>query len=330
MSRLAALITRRRVLTGLIVLSAVASLFFAMRSYGSFLLLRSAYQAGIPQVSNLRAWMTLDYVVTTYRVPLAELTSRLSLPQDFPRDESLKSIADRRGVSRFDFVREVQRAIGKSRASEPMAETTNDKSHDGFADHILAAVLSYGYPALAATLLLGALGFPVPTGLVTVLAGSLAALGHIQWTWTALIVLVASIGGDSFAYMIGRSVSENFLSRHGHWTGYSTRGRERIRALFRRWGGLTVVFSRTLVSHLSSLVSLFAGIARYKFSSFLVFSSFGRLVWTSAYLGLGYGIGNNIDAASDFMANLTGLLLALAAFAVSSAYRAGLFGRASE
>ena len=327
MSRFTASLTGRRFLIAIIILSAAASLFFGLRSYGSFLLLRSAYQVGVPQLSNLRAWMTLDYVAMTYRLPVAELKSRLSLPPDSPRDESLKSIADRRGVSRFDFVREVQRAIGKSQASESLTETTNNRPHDSLADRILAAVLSFGYPALAATLLLGALGFPVPTGLVTVLAGSLAALGHIQWAWTALVALLASIGGDSLAYLVGRSVSENFLSRYGRWVGYSTHGEERIRALFRRWGGLTVVFSRTLVSHLSSLVSLFAGIARYRFSSFLIFSSLGRLVWTSAYLGLGYGIGNNIDAASDFMANLTGLLLALAVFAVSSAYRAGLFNR---
>ncbi len=49
------------------------SIFFGLRSYGSYLLLRSAYEAGRPQVSSLRAWMTLDHVAATYRVPLNEL-----------------------------------------------------------------------------------------------------------------------------------------------------------------------------------------------------------------------------------------------------------------
>ena len=56
---------------------------------------------------------------------------------------------------------------------------------------------------------------------------------------------------------------------------------------------------------------------------FLGFALFGRLIWTSAYLGLGYGIGNNIDAASQFLGNLSGLLIAVGILVVSSAYRAG-------
>jgi hypothetical protein len=39
---------------------------------------------------------------------------------------------------------------------------------------------------------------------------------------------------------------------------------------------------------------------------------------------LGYEIGGNIDAASQFLANLSGLVIALDVLIVSSAYRAGL------
>ena len=51
---------------------------------------------------------------------------------------------------------------------------------------------------------------------------------------------------------------------------------------------------------------------------------FGRLIWTSAYLGLGYGIGSNIDAASQFLGNLSGLIIALGVLVVASVYRAGI------
>jgi hypothetical protein len=60
---------RRRglILLGVIVLSALASILFGLRSYNSYLLLRSAYEAGRPQVSSPRAWMTLDHVAAAYR-----------------------------------------------------------------------------------------------------------------------------------------------------------------------------------------------------------------------------------------------------------------------
>jgi hypothetical protein len=35
----------------------------------------------------------------------------------------------------------------------------------------------------------------------------------------------------------------------------------------------------------------------------------GRVIWTSAYFGLGFGIGGNLDAANDFLTNLSLLLV---------------------
>ena len=310
---------RGQILIAVIVLSALASLFFGIRSSSSFLLLRSAYEAGRPQVSSLRAWMTLDHVSATYRVPMNELLPRLGLPSDTRGNESLKEIADQRGVGRFEFVQQVQRALGQS---TPPPESS--QSSGGLTDRILSALLIYGYPALALTLLLGAIGLPLPIGVAAVLAGSLAALGKLQWQWAGLIAVAASFAGDMIAYGIGRAVSDSFLARHGRWIGYSPQRRDNIQALLQRWGGVTVIVSRTLTSSLSSVVSIFAGVSRYRFSRFLGFALFGRLVWTAAYLGLGYGIGGNIDAASQFLGNLSGLVIALGVLVVSSAYRAGL------
>jgi membrane protein DedA with SNARE-associated domain len=311
-------LSRDRILLAVIVLSAIASILFGLRSYGSFLLLRSAYEVGRPQVSSVRAWMTLDHVAMVYRVPLNELTARLALPPDINGNDSLKDIADKQGVGRFDYVRQVQRALGQS--APPPA---SGQSAGGVTDRILSALLIYGYPALALTLLLGAIGLPLPIGIAAVLAGSLAALGTLRWELAGLIAVVASFAGDMIAYAIGRAVSDNFLARYGRWVGYSPQRRDNIAALLRRWGGITVIVSRTLTSSLSSVVSIFAGVSRYRFSHFLGFALFGRLIWTSAYLGLGYGIGGNIDAASQFLGNLSGLIIALGVLVVASAYRAG-------
>ncbi|HSP49707.1 MAG TPA: DedA family protein [Pseudolabrys sp.] len=310
---------RGHILVAVIALSALASIFFGLRSYSSYLLLRSAYEAGRPQVSSLRAWMTLDHVAATYRVPLNELLPRLGLPPDISRDESLKAIADQRGVSRFDFVRQVQRVLGQSAPAPESGQSTG-----GLSDRILSALLVYGYPALALTLLLGAIGLPLPIGVAAVLAGSLAALGNLRWEWTGIIAVTASFAGDMIAYGIGRVVSDHFLARHGRWIGYSPQRWDNIQSLLQRWGGITVIVSRTLTSSLSSVVSIFAGISRYRLSHFLGFALLGRLIWTSAYLGLGYGIGNNIHAASQFLGNLSGLLIALGVLIVLSVYRVGI------
>jgi membrane protein DedA with SNARE-associated domain len=320
----------RLLLTIVMIASALATLWFGFRTYRTFVLLRAAYDVGKPEVANLRAWMTLDYVATTFRAPLPQLKARLGLPPETPPDTALRAIADARGVARFDFVRDVQRALADVGAGDIAPKAANGtRSSSRWTDSVLSALLAYGYPMLAVTFLLGAIGLPLPIGLAAVLAGSLAAAGKIGLIAAATIVILASLAGDLAVYAIGRIANENFLARRGRWLGYSARGRERVESLFERWGGLTIVLTRTLVSHLSALVSLFAGISRYRLLAFLALTVIGRALWTSAYVGLGYSIGDDIEVASGFLGNLTGLLLSLAALSVTAAYRAGLVQGAS-
>ena len=74
-----------------------------------------------------------------------------------------------------------------------------------------------------------------------------------------------------------------------------------IERLFNRWGGATVFLSRTLVSHLNLAVNLHMSASRYRLSRFVAITLAGRLIWTSAYLGLGYSIGTDLEAASSFL-----------------------------
>lgn len=317
-----------RLVLPLLLLSVLFSVFFAMRSYGSFRFLQSAITIGKPEVSSIRPWMTLDYIATGYRTPLLPLIERLGLPSDTPPTESLKTIAQRGGVTPFDFAQQVQQAVGES--APPAASAGDADATSDWTDRALSALLAYGYPALAAILLFGAIGLPVPTGFATVLAGSLAALGSMQWTWAAVVAVAASVCGDAVGYAIGRLVSDGFLSQHGRWIGYTPPRKAAVQNLFRRWGAMTVLLSRTLVSHLSSVVSLLAGVTHYRIASFLAVAFAGRLIWTSAYLGLGYAIGSHLDAANDFMRNLTGLLLSLAVLLTLGAYRTGLLASLSR
>jgi membrane protein DedA with SNARE-associated domain len=62
-------------------------------------------------------------------------------------------------------------------------------------------------------------------------------------------------------------------------------------------------------------VNLLAGASRYALRVFLPFAIVGRLIWTSAYLGLGYGFGVVFEASPDFLSSLSMLLAALAALA---------------
>ncbi len=297
----------------LIVLLTVATVILGLRTWGTFTLLRSAYEAGVPRTSSVRPWMTLRYVAATYRAPEAALREQLRLPPDTEPNTTLLSLARHTGVSPPDYVRHVQLAIAAV-ASVPFDSSGVGQtgSLGAAGDTFVSAVLAYGYPALALSLLLGALGVPLPSGLSMVVAGSLAEQGQIRWELLALVATAASVAGDLGGYGIGRILGESFLEERGRWFGLTPDRRARAEQLFDRWGATGVLLSRSLVSVLSPAVNLVAGASRYRFGAFMAFAILGRLVWSSAYLGLGYFAGGGLEPAADFLGSLTGLLVSLA------------------
>lgn len=312
-----------------LVLTTAPAALFAARTYTSLQLLRSASEAGAPLTSSIRPWMTLRYVATHYRVNEARLIVGLGLPVETNPDTSIRLLAERRGSSSFDLVRQIQMAVADA---APPAQQTDDKPgwFDWIGDELLSALLIYGYPVLALILLFGAIGLPVPTGLSVTLAGSLAALGHMEWLLAIAIAIGASILGDVIGYGLGRLLGRHFLEQHGHWMGYTPKRHVRVQALFDRWGAWTILVTRTLASHLSSVVSILAGLARQRLSVFLAFDTIGRVLWTSAYFALGYTIGGNLEAATAFLTNLSILLLLVMLLMAAAVIASGKLLNASE
>lgn len=303
---------QRPLLLILFAFAAFAVVMFGLRTYRSFLLLRSAYELGAPDASSVRPWMTLDYVVSTYHVPGTALAERLGLLPDIDPKTTLRSIAERQGLSPFQYIQQVQKVIAELRSTSSSPSGKETVSGPGtLGEEILAALLVYGYPVLGLTLLLGTMGAPFPSALSVVVAGSLIARGEMNWLWAAVVVVASSASGDLAGYGLGRLLGREFLERQGRWLGFTAARQARVELLFQQWGILTVLLSRSLLSFLSSAVNLLAGAGRYRVRVFLLFSILGRMIWTSAYLGLGYGFGVAIEAAADFPSSLSGLLVSL-------------------
>jgi membrane-associated protein len=291
-------------------LAIVPTVWLGLRTFRSFELLESAYAAGASQTSSIRGWMTLEYVERTYRISQPELAAALALAPDADPRMSIKALADQARVSPLVYVQKVQRAIGQ-RADPDRREHEDSGWLGAIADRTLTALLVYGYPALGLTLLLGAIGLPLPDGVAATVAGSLAAQGRMNWLWAALLAIAASVAGDAIGYLIGRLLGQEVLERRAGWIGFTATRYAHVLRLFDRWGSLTIFVTRTFVSYLSSVANLFAGVSRYRIAKFIAISAAGRILWTSAYMGLGWAIGADWEAATTFLTNLSLFLLSL-------------------
>jgi membrane-associated protein len=300
----------RRTAIALVVIFTLPTFWFALRSYGSFELLRSAYQAGAPQTGNIRGWMTLSYVARAYHIEPAALISGLGLAPDTDPNTDLRAVAAQSKTTTFEYVERVQRAVA-ALIGKGVGNGTPQSSGwlAALADGMLSAMLVYGYPILALIQLSGAIGAPVPDGIAGAVAGSLVAQGRMNLAAASSVIVIASVVGDIVGYGVGRVISRDVLERHGHWIGYTPARSIRIKELFSHWGLLTVLITRTFVSYLSSAANLMAGVSRYHFLKFVAIAFLGRVIWTAAYLGLGYVIGSDFEAATGFLGNLSGFLL---------------------
>jgi membrane protein DedA with SNARE-associated domain len=133
----------------------------------------------------------------------------------------------------------------------------------------------------------------------------------MSWILAGAVTVLASVLGDIVGYALGRLLGWRVLERHGRWFGFTPARRARAQRLFERWGLLTVFITRTFVSYLSSIASVLSGASHFRLSKFLAIATVGRVLWASAYLGLGYAIGGDLEAAAGFLTNLSGFLISL-------------------
>jgi membrane protein DedA with SNARE-associated domain len=169
-------------------------------------------------------------------------------------------------------------------------------------------MLMYGYPILGITLLVGAIGVPLPASLVATVAGALVAAGELELAPTVLVALSACVAGDLIGYGIGRFGGDNFARRHGHWIGMGPRRVAQAEALFQRWAGATLIVSRSLVAILAPAINLLAGASAENVLAFLLYTTLGRLLWIAIFVGLGYVFAGSAEIAADFASSLSGVL----------------------
>jgi membrane protein DedA with SNARE-associated domain len=243
-------------------------------------------------------------------MPGTALAEGLGLSSNEDPKTTLRSLAERQGVPPFQYIQQAQEAISHLRPiTSSLGGSDAVSEPEGFGDEILAALLVYGYPVLGLTLMLGAIGVPFPSALSVVVAGSLAAQGQMSWLGAGAVVVACSVLGDLAGYALGKVLGREFFEQRGRWLGLTPALRARIEIFFENWGILTVVLSRSLLSFKSSAVNLLAGASRYRLRLFLPFAIVGRLIWSSAYLSLGYAFGVALEASADFTSSLSGLLV---------------------
>ncbi len=174
------------------------------------------------------------------------------------------------------------------------------------ADFLLTQIINYGAPILGAIVFIGAMGAPFPGTLIVIAAGAFSKQGILPWATTGLIALTCVVLGDSLSYGIGYYARERILQRFQNSKRWA-----QAESTFSRWGGMSVFWTRFLITGIAVPVNLIAGTSDFRFRRFILYDLIGELIWIFGYGGLGYLFGTQWEIVSDFLSNISGLALGL-------------------
>lgn len=192
-------------------------------------------------------------------------------------------------------------------------------------DFLLTQIINYGAPTLGAIVFFGAMGIPFPGTFIVIAVGALCRQGFLPWHTTGLIALTCVVLGDCLSYGMGYYARELVLRRFGNSDNW-----RKAQDFFHRWGGMSVFFSRFLVTGIAVPVNLISGSGGLTFRRFLMYDLIGETIWIFGYGGLGYLFGSQWEAIGEFLSNMSGFLLGLIILAIGVWLAVTLFGRKGE
>lgn len=178
-------------------------------------------------------------------------------------------------------------------------------------EYLLTQVVNFGAPLLWLVVFIGGLGVPLPCTVLVIAAGAFARQGILPWHTTAIFSIVSVVLGDIISYSFGFYAREKVLDRFSD----TPRWRQAEKT-FRKWGPLSIFFSRFLVTAIALPVNLMSGTTRYPFRKWLTYDAAGEIVWILGYGGLGYLFGSQWEVVSEFLSNFGGVVLGLLIFVI--------------
>ena len=137
---------------------------------------------------------------------------------------------------------------------------------------------------------------PIPSEIIMPLGGFFVYQQKLNFYLLVFWGLFGTILGSLPWYYLGRMVNEkriaNFLDKRGKYLGISSSDLYKSKQWFDRYG-VTLVFWGRLVPGIRTLISVPAGVELMPLRKFLIWTTFGSLIWVALLTYAGYLFGEN-------------------------------------
>jgi membrane protein DedA with SNARE-associated domain len=175
----------------------------------------------------------------------------------------------------------------------------------------------WGYLAVFVLMVAESACIPIPSELVMMFGGALAASGTLSLVAVIVVGTLANLVGALLAWAAGRWWGRAAILRWGRYVGVHEQGLVRAEAWFARFGQPTVFFGRVLPV-VRTFVSVPAGVGEMPVVRFGVLTLVGSVIWNAALAVAGFELGahwqsveHQIGVAGDVVAVLVVAALAV-------------------
>ncbi len=176
-------------------------------------------------------------------------------------------------------------------------------------------IRSTGYAAIFVLMIAEACLIPIPSEVVMLLGGALAAQGKLVLVGVIVAGVLGDVLGSFCAWAIGRYGGRRAIDKIGRYLLLDHHDIDRAESWFSKRGELTVLVSKAL-PFVRTFSSLPAGIARMKPLRFGVYTFIGCAIWETGLAIAGYQLGgrwrsivHSFSGASYLVAGLVVLVI---------------------
>jgi membrane protein DedA with SNARE-associated domain len=182
-------------------------------------------------------------------------------------------------------------------------------------------IAGYGYAAVFLLMLAESACIPVPSEVIMLFGGALAA-GAVPGAHPSLAGIIVAgaagnVAGSYLAWAAGRYWGQAAVRRWGRRVRLREHHIDQAVAWFDRYGLAAVFFGR-LVPVVRTFISLPAGFAEMPAARFGIYTAAGCIPWTAGLGAAGYALGRNWETVSNGIGEFSYVVVALLVIALAA------------
>lgn len=172
-------------------------------------------------------------------------------------------------------------------------------------DAVLELLTTYGSWLVLTWVFLDLTVVPIPSEIILLVAGSLAASGRLGIGGTILAAVLGALMADHLWFYIGRQRGGPAVHLLCRLTARSSECQQKTLAFFSRFGLLSLLFTKFLPG-LRVVIPSMIGASRVPYPVFLGADGAGTAVWAVAVPSLGYAFAGQVGAMVGALQSLHG------------------------